>query len=245
MNSPARTTKERMPQAMDLFSTRSMEPVSASATVGRPGADRWRGLLGAALLLALVGCAGVSQQPRVAVYDFGPQAAASQSTPVARKGTIILMDVEAVGALEGNALMYRLGYADAQQLRPYAQARWGMPPAQLLRQRLREQLSQRRAVLAPGDAPPGSQPTLRVELDEFSHYFDAPNSSVGLVRARATLVYLAPGGERVAQQTQLLARQSADTADAAGGTRALAAASDALVAQLEQWLQKSLPEPAP
>ena len=199
--------------------------------------------LAVATVLVLSGCAVGTAQPRVAVYDFGPGSLTAATAPAKRLGTIILMDVDAVGALEGNALMYRLGYSEAQQLRPYAQARWGMPPAQLLRQRLREHLSQRRAVLAPGDAPPGSQPTLRVELDEFSHYFDSPTSSVGLVRARATLVFLASGGERVALQTSLSARQPADTADAVGGTRALALASETLLVQLDQWLQKSLPEP--
>ena len=49
------------------------------------------------------------------------------------------------GALENMAVLYRLGYTDAQELRPYSKARWSMPPAQLLRQRLRERLGHRRA----------------------------------------------------------------------------------------------------
>ena len=49
--------------------------------------------------------------------------------------------MEATGLPEGsNAVLYRLAYADGQQLRPYSQARWSQPPAQLLQQRLREQL---------------------------------------------------------------------------------------------------------
>src|SRR3989344_2674397 len=38
-----------------------------------------------------------------------------------------------------------------QQLPPYSQARWSQPPAQLLQQRLREQLGQRRAILKADD----------------------------------------------------------------------------------------------
>lgn len=65
----------------------------------------------------------------------------------------------APSALDTLPIIYRLGYSDAQQLRPYAQARWSMPPAQLLRQRVRETLGQRRAVLNLADgvlAPPGT-----------------------------------------------------------------------------------------
>ena len=42
-------------------------------------------------------------------------------------------------------------YADAQQLQPYAQARWSMPPAQLLRQRLRQALAQQSTVMREGE----------------------------------------------------------------------------------------------
>jgi cholesterol transport system auxiliary component len=64
---------------------------------------------------------------------------------------IALADIDAGGALDSSAMLYRLGYADANQLRPYAQARWTAAPAQLVRQRVREQLSQRRVVLNTGE----------------------------------------------------------------------------------------------
>jgi hypothetical protein len=62
----------------------------------------------------------------------------------------------------GNAVLYRLAYADAQQLRPYSQARWSQPPAQLLQQRLREQLGLRRAVLKADD---GAAQARRIEAN--------------------------------------------------------------------------------
>ena len=70
-------------------------------------------------------------------------------------------------------MLYRLLYADAQQLQPYALARWSMPPADLLRQRLADTLGQRRTLLGPdagtaaglatGTASPA---TLRLTLEE-------------------------------------------------------------------------------
>ena len=194
--------------------------------------------LAAALLLAAAFSACSTPPARVTVYDFGPGAT---SVPVANRMAplppLVLTDVEAPAAFEGSALLYRLGYADAQQLRPYAQARWTMAPAQLLRQRLRALLGQRRSVFAPIDAPAPGTLTLRVELEEFSQLFDSPDSSQALVRVRAT-VGRSGFPARPLAQTTLVAQQSAASADAAGGARALAQASDALVLQLDTWLQQ-------
>lgn len=171
---------------------------------------------------------------RPTVYDFGPPPAAPAAAP--RQPPVVLQEIESSMALENNALLYRLAYADAQALRPYAQARWSMPPAQLLRLRLREVLGQSRNVLVPQDAPPGSLPSVRVDLEEFSHWFDSPQASTGWVRLRVTLVQ----SGKPAVQTTLEARQAAPSADAAGGARALAQASDAVAVQLDQWLRQNL-----
>ena len=87
-----------------------------------------------AVVTVLSACSSPAQ--RIAVYDFGPGATAPQpSNRMAPLPPLLLADVEAASALDGTAVLYRLAYADVQQLRPYAQARWSMPPAQLLRQR--------------------------------------------------------------------------------------------------------------
>jgi cholesterol transport system auxiliary component len=157
---------------------------------------------------------------------------------------LALDEIEANGPLEaGTAVLYRLGYADAQQLRPYAQARWSMPPAQLVRQRLREQLGQRRTIVSAGEGAAmlrsdGRQPlVLRVQLLEFSQLFTAPAQSAGLVRLRATVVDNLPAGEQVLAQRQVIVQRPAATADAAGGVRALAEATDAAAAEMSQWLE--------
>ena len=189
------------------------------------------------LCIAALSACG-SPGPRIVVYDFGPGAIAPQvSNRMAPLPALLLMDVEAASALDGTAVLYRLAYADAQQLRPYAQARWSMPPAQLLRQRLRELLGQRRSVLSPVDAVlPGSL-ALRLELEEFSQLFDSTQSSAGLVRVRATVSRFASPPKPVAQ-TSFVVQRPANSADAKGGVQALALASEALVLQVDQWLQQ-------
>ncbi len=202
-----------------------------------PGLAACARTLAAMLLLAtLAACS--TPAARLTIYDFGPGATTPQATTrMAPLPPLLLAEVEAASALDSTAMLYRLLYADAQQLRPYAQARWSMPPAQLLRQRLREQLGQRRNVLTPLDAVAPGTLALRVELEEFSQLFDAPASSSALVRVRATLGR-SGNPARALAQTVLVLQQPSRSADAAGGARALAQATDALVLQLESWLQQ-------
>jgi len=194
------------------------------------------------LSLWLGGCAGLVDKPaRATLYDFGP----GQVMPVAQQATyppLVLADVDAAGALDGSAVLYRLGYADDHQLRPYSQARWSAPPPQLVRQRLREQLGRDRMVLNPGEGAAlarsgGLLPrALRIELEEFSHFFSGPTESVGLLRLRATLLENTAGGEKLLAQRNVVIQRPAPTPDAPGGVRALTAAVDAAADELMQWL---------
>jgi cholesterol transport system auxiliary component len=178
--------------------------------------------------LALVACAiPQAPQPR-AVYDFGPVLSAPATVPTTPGPAISLGSVEASAALESTQVLYRLAYADAQQLRPYAQARWSMPPAQLLRLRLRDALSARGAVLGSVDTAGW---VLKIELDEFSHLFDSASSSAGVVRLQASLLQ----GDKLVAQRSVLARASAPSPDAPGGVRALTAATDDAVRQITNW----------
>lgn len=200
-------------------------------------------------VLLLGGCSALPDKPtRATMYDFGPGALAAQpSTRQAPLAPLAIDDISTSGgALDNMAVLYRLAYADAQQLRPYSQARWSMPPAQLVRQRLREQLSQRRAVFNAGDSVALNRSQnavlplqLRLELEEFSHLFTAPDASVGLIRLRATLVEVTPAGEKLVGQRSVVVQRPAVTADAPGGVRALTAATDAAIEELDQWLQQT------
>ena len=230
------------------------------------GAIRRFGLILAVLTLA--GCSALPDKPvRPVLYDFGPGAVAVQAmTREAPLPAVALEEITTVGgALDNTALLYRLNYTNEQQLRPYAGARWTTPPAQLVRQRLREKLSERRPVFGARDALALSRPVvpgarslpsdvtpevlplrLRLELEEFSHLFTTPDASVGVIRLRATLIDMSRGGERLVGQRSIIAQRPAITMDAPGGVRALTAATDAAIAELDEWLQteQSLPSAA-
>ena len=201
-----------------------------------------------ALVVALAGCSALPDKPgRATLYDFGPGAlsATAPSAPGAlRLPTLALAEIEANARIDSTQLLYRLGYADANELRPYGHSRWSLAPAQLLRQRLRDALAVRHAVLDPQEsatiALSEARPqTLRVSLEEFTQYFESPTSSTGLVRLRATLTQGTPGGDRVMGQRVFTVRLPAPTPDASGGVKALAAASDAIVAELMAWVDEA------
>ena len=207
---------------------------------------RRRALSAAALAVALAGCAAVPDKPvRAMAYDFGPGATAPASATAALSAPIVLAEVDTSGALDSSALLYRLAYADAHQLHPYAHARWSASPAQLIRQRLREQIGQARPVLDPSEGAVlartgGAMPrVLRIEVEEFCQLFDSPARSWGLLRLRATLLENTPAGEKLLGQRSIVEREPAPSADAPGGVRALAAATDAAAAEIGDWLRQT------
>ena len=218
-------------------------------TTMKNNATRTLALAAAGLaLLIIAGCGALPDKPvRATLYDFGPGAAAAATAaqpPAAALPTLALAEIESNTRLDGTQILYRLGYADANELRPYGQSRWSLPPAQLMRQRLRDALAERRTVLGPDESATiaraeGKVPdTLRISLDEFSHYFESAGSSVGLVRLRATLIRGGSGGDRVVGQRTFTVRRPAPSANAPGGVKALAAATDAAVAEVVQWVDQ-------
>ena len=76
-------------------------------------------------------------------------------------------------------------------------------------------------------------------MEEFSQFFTTPEASVGLIRLRATLLEITPGGEKLVGQRNVVVQRPAPSADASGGVRALTAATDAAIEELDQWLQQT------
>lgn len=202
---------------------------------------RWWGSSLAALFLA--GCSSLPQPPHAVVrYDLGPPpalTALAQALP-----PIALAPMQAPLQADGNtAVQYRLIYANAQVLQAYAQARWSLPPAKMVLQRLREHLGQGgRIVLSAeaGDFPPsvqGSQvPVLRLALEEFSQVFSSEQDSAAWVRVRATLVNPSPQGDVLLAQHVFAVQQPAAASDAAAGVQALTQGVDVVGQQIVQWL---------
>lgn len=202
-----------------------------------------------ALGAVLAGCSGLPKPPsQPARYDLGvvPVQAAPAAPSLA---PVALADIQAPLQADGNTAMhYRLAYAQPQVLHAYTQARWSLPPSQLVQQRLREHVgSGGRVVLSAesGALPPSVQgrqvPILRLALEEFSQVFDDTTRNAGVVRVRATLVDPAPRGDVLLAQQVFDVRQPAAAANAAAGVQALSAGVNTVGQQLQQWLQSVLP----
>ncbi len=199
--------------------------------------------------LALGGCTLPRTGSAPEVYDFGP--GALQTEPDSHNDHLPPLELstpQASAALNSIAVQYRLAYTDAQQLKPYTLARWSMPPAQLLDQRLRAQLGLHRAVIAPGEiigaaSALKAEPllNLRLELEEFSQLFETPVKSSGLLRLRATVTQRSSAGDALLAQRSFIVQQPAPTPDASGGVHALSAATDQAIAEIEVWLAQLAP----
>ena len=198
----------------------------------------------APLLGALLGgCSALPAPPASTTqYDFGPAVVAQAAAPAqAALPPLTLGSVTADGLpADRQALLYRYTYTDDHQLRAYQRARWSLPVEQLLARQLRQQLQTRWAVLTPdygrtrtqsGEAVPL---VLHVDLERFEQIFADSQLSNGVIELRATL--LDSNGGRLLAQRSFRRSVDAGSADAPGGARALAAAAQAVSADLEQWL---------
>lgn len=195
-------------------------------------------LLCGALLLA--GCSVPGGRAALAnYYDFGPLPAAGAlasgaGAAAATQPAIAVSVAEVTPAawLDSSLMHYRLLYADPRQPRAYAQQRWAMQPADLFGQRLKARIVQAGGVAASAVDGPTNLPLLRIEADDFSHVFESPEKSHGSIALRASLY----NGRTLLAQKSFAARAPATSNDAAGGVRALAAASDAVIADMLVWL---------
>ena len=197
-------------------------------------------LMAASLGAALVsGCSTGSGTPKNTMFDFGP--APMSTAPVAAPmGAVVVTDVTGSATFDNERMYYRLNYADALQSRAYTNSRWGATPLQLITQRLKTRIAQTGTkVLTPTDASNGVA-ILRSEIDDFTHSFDSATQSYGQLVLRASLF----NQHKLIDQKTFSRKIPAASADAAGGARALAAATDAIAADINAWMA-ALPQPKP
>ena len=189
-------------------------------------------LLATALLSAglLAGCA-TNKAAEPTVYDLGSLGPA-KTNGVATIAPITVADVTSAPWLDSQMMHFRLSYANDQQPRPYANSRWSMPPPQLLGQRIKARMAQAGVSVLSGSDGAINVALLRIEADDFTQRFDSPGSSDVHVAWRASLFN---GRLLVAQKTFEQQRPAAG-ADAAGGARALAITTDALIGDMMTWL---------
>jgi cholesterol transport system auxiliary component len=186
----------------------------------------------AGLAILLGACA--SKGPTTAQYDFGPLPPPAQTTQGAavNPAAVIVADIAGPASLDSERMYYRLLYADARQSRPYAYNQWTSTPLQMLTQRMKARIAQAGVkVLTTSDAA-ASANLLRMEVEDFSQNFDTATASSGVVRLRASLFR----SHKLVDQKTFIRSAPAPSADAAGGARALADASDAVAADVLAWL---------
>lgn len=199
-----------------------------------PHFQRLRGaVLSLGLAAMLAGCASGSKAPNNSTYDFGSPVQPIVATPAAAAiPALVVTDVTGNPAFDSERMYYRLNYADPLQARPYANSRWSTTPLQLLTQRFKSRLGQAGIkVLSPTDASTGV-PLLRIDVDDFTHTFASTTASYGEVVMRASLFQ----GRTLVDQRTFRSKVASPTADAGGGARALADATDAVAAELIAWL---------
>jgi len=183
-------------------------------------------ILGALLCLLLAGCFTAGKrggEQALAVYDLGLSPERSEGSP---RISPMAIEVRAPLWFDSMGIEYRLAYLDAARLREYGRARWAGPPAQLIQQRLVQQL---------GFVPHGQSRAgcvLRIDITEFSQVFDTPDASHALLQG--SLQWLDRSRTRIAERPINLSGNS-PSADARGGVTALTVLVEELTKTISRW----------
>jgi len=159
----------------------------------------------------------------LAIYDLGPPAAALLAD---ERKMPLAVEVRAPLWMDSLGVNYRLLYVDASGLHEYSRVRWAGPPAQLIQQRLMQQLDLSPTGLA------RSRCVLRVEISEFTQIFVSPGSSKGVLRGRVR--WLDQARHQLAE-VDLDIEKVADSQDSHGGIGALRATVEQLAIDLQAW----------
>lgn len=183
------------------------------------------------VLLFGVGCAAVRPEAPT-LFDLGVPTAHQPRATLAGLPPIRVAEVAMPSWLDTPLMYFRLDYANQQQPRPYATSRWAMAPGQMLTQRLRQRIAQAGGIALTASDGAFDAPLLRVQVDDFSQHFRAPQTSSARLALRATLFR----GRHVIAQRSFTLEQDAPSADAGGGAAALAAAADAAMDEITDWL---------
>jgi cholesterol transport system auxiliary component len=202
----------------------------------RASARRTVGALGLSALLAACSLIGNHAATRQ-VFDFG--APSNEGAAVApAKGARVLLGfagVSVASRLESTEMNYRLLYGASNQLHAYGESQWAMPPAELVGQRLIARLSGHYVVVGADEGRRDA--ILQVQMDAFEQDFMSADQSDAVVSLRATLIK--SDGTALAQTT-VAARRPSASANASGGAKALAEASDAAADTLLAWIDDTL-----
>lgn len=180
---------------------------------------------------AMLGGCATRPEP-ITLYDLGLLRASQGTGMPPALPALSVAEVTAPAWLDSPMMFFRLAYANDQQPRPYAASRWSMPPAQLFVQRLKSRMGQAGGVVLSASDGAANVPLLRVEADDFMQIFNSAGQSVGHIVVRASVL----NGRTLAAHKTFTQQSPAPTADAPGGVKALADATDAIIAEMMNWL---------
>lgn len=185
------------------------------------------------LLLAALSSAcvlGTAPNPRATIYDLGTMPA----VPLVQVDlpAMAIARVTAPEWLNGPQMYYRLLYVDSQQPRPYAHSQWSMSPARLFEERIKSHIGRAGGQVLSATAGITRLPTLRIEIDDFTHVFESPEKSYAQVIVRIAML----DGRTLVSQRTFQRRVPAPSPDANGGAKAIAQANDAMMSDILSWL---------
>lgn len=185
------------------------------------------------LMLAVLSAACVTSStphPRATLYDLGITSVSPQTQ--VKLPPLAIARVTATEWLNGPQMFYRFSYADAQQPRAYGQSQWSMSPARLIEERIKSHIGRAGGQVLSATVGITRLPTLRIEVSDFTHVFDSPEKSYASLAVRVAVL----DGRNLVAQRSFEQRAPAPTPDANGGAKAMAEASDILMADIMRWL---------
>lgn len=177
----------------------------------------------------LSACSMMDTRPPVTQYDFGP-------LQVERMGRMpkdipsIATKVYAPEWMEENLMMYRLDYLNPLQIRFYTESSWTAMPSRLFKHRLDSYLMSvgNRAT----STMEGQTLALHVVFEDFSQHFSDEGHSTSHISARVALFR----DQTLVAQQRFTEDVPTDSADAAGGAKAFAQGTDAMIANIMNWV---------
>ena len=186
-------------------------------------------IIPALVVCLLSACSLMDTRPPTALYDLGPlQIEEMGRLPSGMPN--ITTKVYAPDWMDDSLMVYRLDYVDNQQVRFYTESSWATSPVTLFRSRMDAYL------MAIGNRSASTLETdalsLKIVFEDFSQHFADGHTCTGRIAIRASLY---KGQELLAQQ-RFVAEEQAETANAAGGAHALSRASDAVIANIMNWV---------
>jgi cholesterol transport system auxiliary component len=188
-----------------------------------------------AAAVLLVGCV-TSHQLSKQQYDLGDFAVFPHGSSVLAVN-VVIRDVSQPSWLRSRNIFYRFDYAAPSRRHYYAMSEWVASSGELITVRLREAVASANAGFTLPTSTGAGGYVLQANLEEFTQAFTAPAQSQCIVQLRATLWRTV---DQIVAQRVFRIEIPAQTPDASGAVRCLAAAANREAEDIIEWLSKQV-----